>query len=87
MTLRGQTEALLHGCKDCSAHVRARSLYDCVTAVLPEYAEPFHLRICLQRRRSTGDTESTYRSAGFDLGIMPPLPCHYVQGHLLHLIL
>jgi len=47
MALRGQTWALLHNSKDCSAHVRSCSLYGCATAVSPKHAEPFYLRVCL----------------------------------------
>jgi hypothetical protein len=38
------------------------------STVSPRYAEPFHLRICLQRRLSTSGTQRTRGSEGFDLG-------------------
>ena len=41
----------LYGYRDCTAHVRSRSLYDRVTAVLPKHVEPFYLRRCLQQVR------------------------------------
>ncbi|KAF2813541.1 uncharacterized protein BDZ99DRAFT_460771 [Mytilinidion resinicola] len=66
----------LYGSRDCSIHVRSRSLYNRVTAVSLKHAEPFHLRICLQRRRSASDTQPTRQSAGIDF-----------QGHPIYLIL
>ncbi|KAF2470571.1 uncharacterized protein BDR25DRAFT_30951 [Lindgomyces ingoldianus] len=51
MTVGGRTEAHLYGPGDCSTHVRSRWLFGSTTSISPRHVEPFHLRVCLQRRR------------------------------------
>ena len=48
---RGQTEALLYGPRDCSAHARSRSSFDRTAAVSPRHAEPLHLHVRLKKQR------------------------------------
>ncbi|PVH99617.1 hypothetical protein DM02DRAFT_614947 [Periconia macrospinosa] len=57
VTLRAQTGARLYGPIDCSAHVRSRWSFDRTTAVSPKYAELFHLRTGLERRRFASNTQ------------------------------
>lgn len=40
-------EAPLFDSTDCSAHVRSRWLFDCITAVLPKHAKILYLRMRL----------------------------------------
>jgi hypothetical protein len=80
-TLRGRTEAPLDGPKDFSAHVRSRWSFDRTTAVSPKHAEPFRLRMRLQRRRFASSARlnpfaeaqaSIARAAALYLILYPP---------------
>ncbi|KAF2182942.1 hypothetical protein K469DRAFT_217548 [Zopfia rhizophila CBS 207.26] len=93
MTLRGQTEALLHGSKDCSAHARNRWLFDRATAVSPNM-HSLSTFVCACNDGVLPVTLSPIAEAGFDLGapyhasLCRPLLCPLClrPTHPLHLI-
>jgi hypothetical protein len=65
ITLRDHTKATF---LCCSAYARSRSYR--TTAVSQRHADPCHLCVGVQRRRSSSDTHSACRSVDSDLGTL-----------------